>query len=204
MAKVVDAVSCSNTGSTNVSVPIKMDTSGLVKAIQMATQSQTQPTMTRINPADVIKAAAARMEDMYTRFNALKLIGAELHGKAMSDPVPESLKIEEVTFKFKTVKDGKESDSTTAVVKNVICVGDIANLLSTELGTIILTLQQEAAAVKETAKSTEETCAKARESWEANNPDRRVISNDQIETPAAPLANAGSVTLQAQNETGSV
>jgi hypothetical protein len=204
MAKVVDAVSCSTTGATNVSVPIKMDTSGLVKAIQMATQSQTQPTMTRINPADVIKAAAARMEDMYTRFNALKLLGAELHGKAMSDPMPESLKIEEITFKFKTVKDGKESEPTTAVVKNVICVGDIANLLSTELGTIILMLQQEAAAVKETAASTEETCTKARESWESNNPDRRVISNGQIETPPAPTVGAGAVTLQAQNETGSV
>lgn len=204
MAKVVDAVSCANPGTSNVTVPIKMDTSGLVKAMQqMAAQSQTQATTARINPADVIKSAAARMEELYTRFNALKLIGAELHGKSLSDPLPESLKIEEITFKFKTVKDGKESEATTAVVKNVICIGDVANLLSTELGTIILTLQQEAAAVKETATSTEETCTKARESWEANNPDRRVVSNDQV-LPASSITGANPVTLQAQNETGSV
>ena len=185
MADVVDAVSCVNssnttvTGTTNVTVPIKMDASGLAKAIQAATQAQAaQPAVTRINPADVIKSAAARIEDLYNRFNVLKQIGAELHGKSLSDPIPESLKIEEITFKFKTVKDGKESEPSTAVIKNVICVGDIANLLSTELGTIILTLQQEAASVKDTAQQTEDTCTKARESWEANNPDRRVIAPD--------------------------
>jgi hypothetical protein len=82
------------------------------------------------------------------------------------------------------------------VIKNVICVGDIANLLSTELGTIILTLQQEAAAVRDTAQQTEETCTKARESWEANNPDRRVVAPTE-----APAISAAPITLQAQNET---
>jgi hypothetical protein len=203
MAKVVDAVSCSNTsnttvtGTTNVTVPLKMDASGLAKALQAAAQAQAaQPAMSRINPADVIKAAATRMEDLYTRFNALKQIGAELHGKSLSDAIPESLKIEEISFKFTTVKDGKESEPTTAVIKNVICVGDIANLLSTELGTIILTLQQEAAAVRDTAQQTEETCTKARESWEANNPDRRVVAPTE-----APAISAAPITLQAQNET---
>jgi hypothetical protein len=118
-----------------------------------------------------------------------------LHGKSLSDPIPDTLKIEEIVFKFKTVKDGKESESTTAVIKNVICVGDIANLLSTELGTIILTLQQEAAAVKDTAQQTEDTCTKARESWEANNPDRRVSSS----TPANSVSDA-PITLQPQGQ----
>lgn len=206
MVKVVDAVSCANTsnttvtGTTNVTVPIKMDASGLAKALQAATQAAAaQPAVSRINPADVIKAAATRMEELYTRFNALKQIGAELHGKSLSDPIPESLQIEEISFKFKTVKDGKASEPTVAVIKNVICVGDIANLLSTELGTIILTLQQEAAAVKDTAQQTEETCTKARESWEANNPDRRVVSPSD-----ASAVSDASITLQAQNETPGV
>lgn len=199
MAKVVDAVSCP-TSNTNVSVPVKMDTSGLAKALQTAMQSQMPQTSTRINPADVIKAAALRMESLYTRFNALKQIGAELHGKSLNDPIPESLKIEEIVFKFRTVKDGKESDTNTATIKNVICVGDIANLLSTELGTIILALQQEAGAVKNTATSAEETCTKARESWETNNPDRKVVAPEQGAVDNIPV----SVSLQSKNETGAV
>lgn len=158
-----------------VSVPLKLDASSLAKALQ---ESAAQTTRVA-NPAELIKNSAARMAEMYDRFNTLKQLGAELNGKALTDPIPASLQIEDISITFRAVKDGKAGDAVKAVIKNVICVGDIAGLLSGELGTLILSLQQEAAAIKETAKTAEETCGKARETWEASNPDKRISLVDQ-------------------------
>lgn len=215
MAKttIVDAVSdkkgdaCSTGGTTNVTVPIKMDASALAKALQTAAS---QPQTIKVNPSTLIKESAARMEEMYTRFNALRQIGAELHGKTLSDPIPETIKIENIAITFRPVKDGKESEPVVAHIKNVVCVGDIANLLSSELGTIILSLEQEALAVKETATTAEETCTKARQQWEANNPDRKVVVRGDAAglstVPAKPeqLTTPADVTLRGADETPSV
>jgi hypothetical protein len=220
MAKttIVDAVKSetpaaqSTGGTTNVTVPIKMDASALAKALQTAAS---QPQTVKVNPSTLIKDAATRMEEMYTRFNALRQIGAELHGKTLSDPLPETIKLEDIAITFRSVKDGKESEPVTAHVKNVICVGDIANLLSSELGTIILALEQEALAVKETATSAEETCNKARQQWEANNPDRKVVarsgdavrgvtSQNTVAVNPGQLPTPSDVTLRGADETPSV
>lgn len=215
MAKttIVDAVSdkkgdsCSTGGTTNVTVPIKMDASALAKALHTAAS---QPQTIKVNPSTLIKESAARMEEMYTRFNALRQIGAELHGKTLSDPIPETIKIEDIAITFRPIKDGKESEPVIAHIKNVVCVGDIANLLSSELGTIILSLEQEALAVKETATTAEETCTKARQQWEANNPDRKVVVRGDgaglSTVPANPeqLTTPADVTLRGADETPSV
>jgi hypothetical protein len=197
-SKIVDAVR-TEPATTNVSIPVKMDTSAIAKAIQLAAAAP--PQVQRINPADVIKEAAVRIEDLYARFNTLRQMGSELHGKNMSDPLPPSLQVEEIVIKFKLNREDKPGEPQTAVVKNVICVGDLANLLSAELGTIILQLQQETASVKETAKTAEETCAKAREQWEANNPDRKITA---VDAEGNPLAEPVSFTAAASPAIGPV
>lgn len=190
--KVVDAVkSDAPAGTTNVSVPIKMDGAMLAKALQAAQQQQAQAQTMRVNPAELIRDAAKRMEELYARFNVLRLIGAELNGNALTAPLPASLKIDDIAITFSTVKDGKESDKMVAHVKNVICVGDIAPLLSGELGTLILALQQESTALKETAASAEESCTKARKTWETNNPDRKVVPREvSLDPQTDPLSSA--------------
>jgi hypothetical protein len=197
-------------GITNVSVPIKMDASALAKALQAAAASPQQTI--KVNPSELIKDAAARMEDLYSRFSALRIIGAELNGKSLADPLPDTLKIEDIAISFRSVKAGKESDPIVAHVKNVVCIGDISNLLSSELGTIILALEQEAAAVKETATSAEETCGKARQQWEASNPDRKIVARPSddasapvtVTTVAQPISSASPVTLRGSDETPTV
>jgi hypothetical protein len=209
---IVDAIStdkpnaCNLNNTTNVTVPIKMDASALAKALQTAASA---PQTMRVNPSTLIKESAARMEEMYTRFNALRQLGAELHGKTLSDPVPETIKIEDIAITFRPVKDGKEAEPVVAHIKNVVCVGDIANLLSSELGIIILALEQEALAVKDTATSAEETCTKARQQWEANNPDRKVVMRGgvtQNTLPASPeqLTTPADITLRGADETPAV
>jgi hypothetical protein len=165
--KVVDAIKTESPSTINV--PVRLDASALAKALQ-STQTQTEA---RVNAGELIKNSALKIEEMYARFESLKVLTNELNGKSFNDPVPPALKISEIVFKFQTVKDGVDSAMSEAVVKNVICVGDIANLLSGELGSIIGQLEQEAAAVKNIATLTEETSSKAKAAWEANNPTRK-------------------------------
>lgn len=215
MAKttIVDAVSsdasaaCGTGSTTNVTVPLKMDASSLAKALQAAAA---QPQTVKVNPSTLIKESAVRMEELYTQFNALRQLGVELHGKTLSDPIPPTVKIEDVAITFRLVKDGKEDEPVIARIKNVVCVGDISNLLSSELGTIILALEHEALAVKETAKTAEETCTKARQQWETNNPERKIVARTDDDTltasntAAAQTAKASKATLRGADETPSV
>lgn len=183
---IVDAIKTENSSSVNV--PVRLDASALAKALQ-ATQI---PTEARVNAGELIKNSALKIEEMYARFEALKALTNELNGKSFNDPVPPTLKISEIVFKFQTVKDGVDSAAAEAVVKNVICVGDIANLLSGELGSIIGQLEQEAAAVKNIATLTEETSSKAKASWEANNPTRKFSTGSEPEATEQQSANAPS------------
>ena len=186
--KIVDAIS-SVPATTNVSVPIKLDASALAKALQSASQ----PSMTMVDPYVLIKNSALRMHEMADRFHVLKKLGAELSGKTLTDPLPASLQVDEVSVKFRIVKDDVAGEFETAVIKNVICVGDLANLLTTEIGAIILTLQQETAAVSTTAKNAEEVCTKAREHWETNNPERKIVQVTPDTTEAAQTNDSNSV-----------
>lgn len=203
----VDAIKTESAGQQMLHVPITLDAKPLMEALQAA---ENQQQSTRVNPSVVIKDSATRMAELYARFNALRQLGAELHGKTLSDPIPDTIKIEDVAITFRSVKDGKQTEPVVANIKNVVCVGDIAPLMSTELGTIILALTQEAAAIKETAELTAAACTKARQQWEASNPDRKVVtSSGNLDTnTVAPyedsLRSSAPITLRAGDETSTI
>lgn len=189
---VVDAIKTENPNAQQmVNVPLRLDASALAKALQAATDQTTA----RVNAGELIKNSAIKIEEIYKRFDALKLIANELNGKPISDPLPETVQLSEIVFTFRIAKDGNVGELTTATVKNVVCVGDIASLLSGELGSLIVQLEQEAAGVKNIATLTEETSGKARAAWEKNNPDRKFTT---VGSPA--LNNAGAVSLADQTE----
>lgn len=195
--KIVDAIkhtaTADKTPSTeNITVPLKIDASALKQVMQAASEQ----TYTQANPAKMIQGSSAKMLELYERFDALKILGAELSNKPLSAPLPDSLQIDEITVSFRIVKDGTAGDKKTAVVKTVICVGDLANLLTTEQGSLILMLEQEATAVESTAKITKETCTKARKSWEEKNPTRS-ISLQSVDSDGNPIL-PGNVTLEEQ------
>lgn len=195
--KIVDAIkhtalSDKPAGNDSITVPLKIDASALKQVMQAASEQAYMQT----NPAKMIQGSSTKMIELYERFDALKLLGAELSNKQLNDPLPASLQLDEITISFRTVKDGTASDKKTAVVKTVICVGDLANLLATEQGALILMLQQEAAAVESTAKATKETCTKARKSWEEKNPTRSIISQS-VDSDGNPIL-PGNVTLEDQ------
>lgn len=187
---VVDAIKTEAPVPQMVNVPVRLDASALSKAFQAAAAQ----TAVHVNAGELIKNSAIKIEEIYKRFDALKLIANELNGKPLSDPLPKTLQIDEIAFTFRVSKDGNVSEPTTATVKNVICVGDIASLLSGELGSLIVQLEQEAAGVKNIATLTEETSSKARAAWEKNNPDRKFTVSQ------SPTDSSG-VSLASQNET---
>ena len=73
------------------------------------------------------------------------------------------------------------------------------------MGTIILSLQQEAKALTELSKSTEDAAAKAREAWESSNKDRKIVVSGAgtVNTASADASAAtplvGEVSLTNEN-----
>ena len=185
---VVDAIKTEAPSTHNVTVPLRLDATALAKALQ----ASSAPSTAKVNAGELIKNSAIKIEEIYKRFDELKLIANELNGKPLTAPLPDTLQLDEIAFKFRIAKDGKVSELTTATVKNVICVGDIASLLSSELGSIIVQLEQEAAAVKNIATLTEETSGKARAAWEANNPDRKFTTPVETTPPETAQTNDAS------------
>lgn len=179
-------------GTSNVSVPLALDAASSAAMAQMMQQmaaSQSGETQYRnVNPADVIYETGERMRQVYGQFDALQELGRQLNGKSTIDPLPASLVLDDIKISFRTQDDtGQLSGKKVAVIKNVSCVGDIARLLSTEIGIIILTLQQEIADITNVTQKADEHYAKMRKSWEAANPDaviKPVGAADEVQQEA--------------------
>jgi hypothetical protein len=196
--KIVDAISATDVAGVNVAqparsqtVPVKVDGSALASMMSKIAAAQQQP-VEYISPSEYVLGAGNRMKDMYARYDVLRKLGGALHGKSFTDPIPQDLRIESVTLKFRLADDTETNEAT---IFNVACVGDIAQLLSTEMGTIILALQQEAKSLTELSKSTEDAAAKAREAWESSNKDRKIVVSGANTVSTAPAGDAAATPL---------
>lgn len=167
-----------------------VDTSGLAKALQTIINANMPAQTATINPAKVINDVSARMLELYEAYEKLRIIGKQLNGRLVTDPIPESLKIENIQITFRTVDDGKQSEPVTANIKYISNVGEISNLISTELGAIILFLQQESGTVLDIITRTKEQVEKARKAWEEANKDKRIQEFTPEETTQPELAPA--------------
>lgn len=175
-------------GTSGVSVPLSLDAASSAAMAQMMQQmaaSQSGETQYRnVNPADVIHETGERMKKVYEQFDALQELGRQLHGKSTADQLPASLVLDDIKISFRTQDDaGQLSAQKVAVIKNVSCVGDIARLLSTEIGIIILTLQQEISDITTIAQKADEHYSKMRKSWEAANPDAVIKPVAEADAP---------------------
>lgn len=198
---VVDAVKTEIPRPQTVNVPVRLDASALTKALQSAATQ----TSTRVNAGELIKNSALKIEEIYKRFDALKLLANELNGKPLTAPLPDTIQLDEISLRFRIAKDGNVSEMTTATVKSVVCVGDISSMLSSELGSLIVQLEQEAAGVKNIATLTEETSGKARAAWEANNPDRKFTATSAVQAVGDSGISLAEQSASVQkNDTGSI
>ena len=164
----------------------KIDTSGLSRALQSIIEANMPAnTTTTVNPAKFVNESSKRMLDLYDSYDKLRLIGKQLNGHLLSDPIPETLKIENIQITFRTVENGKESEPVTADIKYISSIGDVSNLISTELGAIIMFLQQESISVLDIITKTKEQVEKARKAWEETNKDKKIQEFAVEETPAS-------------------
>lgn len=172
---IVDAPSVPVSNGGSASVPVKLDTSALSKAIQSVIESNTPATSEqRINPAQFIFDAGRTMTEIYAVYDKLRMIGKHLNGKLVSDTLPPELQIDDITINFRTIENGKTSEPVSVALKHVKTVGDIAGLLSTELGAVIATLQSEVDRVLDIGARTKELCERSRKAWEEANKDKRI------------------------------
>lgn len=195
MAKttIIDAPSAPVSSSGAASVPVKLDTSALSKAIQSVIEANTpQASEQRINPAQFIYDAGRAMTEIYAVYDKLRMIGKHLNGKLVSDKLPPELQIDDITINFRVVENGKMSEPTSVALKHVKTVGDIASLLSTELGAVIATLQREVDRVLDIGARTKELCDRSRKAWEDANKDKRIEETPSLQAePGSELANSG-------------
>lgn len=195
--KIVDAVSTSPAPAPMTAVPVKIDGSALASMLSKIAASQQQPSVEYISPAEYVLNAGKRLQDMYARYEVLRKFGSFLNGKSLNDPIPPELVIEDVTVRFR-LRDSEEVSE--AKVLNVACVGDIARLLSTEMGTIILALQQEAKALTDLSQKTETTAQKAREAWESSNKDRKIVAASDAPGAVATVALSDTAAVAPASE----
>lgn len=169
---------------------VSLDTSALAKAIQNIIADNTPAETRTVNPAEYIKRAGESMTELYDAYTKLRTIGTHLNGKLVSEPIPASLRIESVAIRFRTTENDVESAAQTVELKHLQSVGDIANILSTEIGAIIVLLQQETAGIIDIATKTKELCDKSRKAWEESNKDKRIQELDDAgnEISASPAA----------------
>lgn len=220
VVKVVDGVSepvtsksaCAVGGGNVQSVPLKIDASQMQKVLQSAIGQQMKSagaagvqtdgqTTERVNPSILMKNISDEMSALYSRFDRLKKLAAELHGRQLDSPMPEHIRLKNIEISFSLVKDGKEEEHT-AEVKNVAAVGDLTPLLSAEFGLIILSLSEQAKQMEDLAQKTGERCSAALKEWETNNKDKKIVRTGDdgaisVDEQEAATPDAGAVTLEA-------
>lgn len=163
-------------------VPVTLSGEGLSKLMAQLAANQPQQTF---NPAGFVEQTGARMGELTARYAPLHILGTQLNGQAASSPLPETLQVDNVAITFRTKESGGSfSEPITANIKTVMYAGDISQLITTEMGVIIMTLQRGVTELLDVAKRVDEQYSKAREKWESNNPER--VLTPVGETPAQP------------------
>lgn len=216
VVKVIDAVSEPTSRGNVQSVPLKIDASqmqqvlqGLMgKQVQLGGQTSGAPTAgvqtdtpgERINPSVLMKSISEEMERLYARFEKLKKLAVELHGRQLDAPLPDHVKLKNIAISFSVTKDGKEEEHV-AEMQSIASVGDITGLMSTEFGVIILALSEQAKQLEELAQKTGERCSTALKEWENNNKDKKIVRTGEAASvsvdPVEPTTTDAPVTLEA-------
>jgi hypothetical protein len=220
VTKIVDATSepvAPKTQNGMQSVPIKIDTSQMQKVLQSLAGNQTQALpgvsgataaaavqtdapVERINPSVYMKSISEEMETLYARFDKLKKLAVELHGRQLDAPMPDHVRVKNVVINFSLLKDGKEEEHV-AEIASVSSVGDLTNLMSTEFGHIILSLSERAKQLEDLAQKTGERCSSALKEWENNNKDKKIVRTGDVENvsvgESASQSDDKPVTLEA-------
>ncbi|NDD52932.1 hypothetical protein EBZ39_03490 [bacterium] len=154
-------------------VPLKLDASALTNAMnKLAGQQMRQE---QVNTADYIVATSARIKSLYARFDAAKSLAVRLHGLLPADPLPPELTIDSISINYRIDGQNKVVELYSAGA-----VGDIAALLSKELGVIVATLQQEASMLKNVSEAAEASATKAFNAWQASNKNMQIVAQPAI------------------------
>jgi hypothetical protein len=189
--KIVDAVKSEpvSFAPASISSSIPLDTSGLQAAMQEmlkeAVRNTTDTTAPdKINPSTFMRTLSTEIEELYQRFDDLKKLAVELNGKPLSDPLPPTIAIRDITVNFDIVRDGKP-DPCTAVLRTFHIIDDIYPLISAEFGLLIADILERAKQLQDFSQKTAERCDTALKDWSEQNKDRKIVRVDDTPQPAS-------------------
>lgn len=196
-------------------VPIKIDTTQMQQALQSMVNKQMQSalngvaapaaagsagvqvesTAERINPSIYMDTLTKDISDLYARFDKLKKLAVELHGKQVTAPLPDHVSVKNIVINFAISKNGKEEEHS-AEIKNVAAIGDLTPLLSTEFGFLIMALTEQSKQLEDIAHKTTERCSSALREWENNNKDKKIVTGGIVSNVTEEQAAGSNSTPQ--------
>ena len=177
--KVVDAEKVETTQTARVNTDI------FAQALQKIIGDSTTQQTTTINPAHFITEAGPKMKQLYANYEELRAFARHLNGLAVNDPLPRSLGFQAVELVYRPLNDKGESiDGPTNIPRrvkltNVAFVGQLASLLSAEMGVLLFAIQKEIDALNDITTRTKEQITRARAAWAAANKDIKIEETTQ-------------------------
>jgi hypothetical protein len=115
-----------------------------------------QVTVEATDPAAVVMQAGSQIMDAYRRYDELRALTSLINGLSESAPLPDQLKIAEITIDF-TV-NGVARQAKTRTVQRV---GDLYRLLALETEALVLEMRNEALKAREAADTIEAACGRS-------------------------------------------
>lgn len=117
-----------------------------------------QRTASAADAAQMIKHYSDGLVGLYARYSALHGLAKELNGSAESAPIPQNVKIEKITIAYSL----NDQDTTTAEVLNVKRVGEVGELLRSEIERLVDNITGNLTKIREISTASEQACNQAK------------------------------------------
>lgn len=117
-----------------------------------------QQTASAADAAQMLKQFSDTLVNLYARYSALHGLAKRLNGEPESSPLPENVLIKKITIVYET----DEQDETVAEVLNVKRVGEVGELLRSEIERLVDNITGNLTKIREISTASEQACNQAK------------------------------------------
>lgn len=129
-----------------------------VEDVEEMTADDTPQSASASDAAKLLKALSSGLVKLYDRYSGLHGLARELNGHSESEPLPDHIDVKHVTLTY-TVNNGAP---VVAEVLRVKRVGEISELLRTEIERIVDDISVQLAKIREVSTASEQACNNAK------------------------------------------
>lgn len=117
-----------------------------------------QQTTSAVDAAKALRQLADTLVNLYARYSALHELAKELNGTPDSSPLPETVAVKKITIVYETA----EQNEVTAEARSVKRVGEIGELLRSEIERLVDNIIATLAQIREISTASEQACNQAK------------------------------------------